>query len=98
MSYRFCGYVLSKQSAERFDVYLMLYVQTLTPDDKRKDRPKHVECCSKINLRYCTSGWFYYRNIDELNVESKLDNNKYIYYTQKAHGKAEGEIQYVSIA
>jgi hypothetical protein len=27
---------------------MMLYVQSHTPDDGRKDRPKHVECCSKI--------------------------------------------------
>jgi hypothetical protein len=27
---------------------MMLYVQSLTPDDGRRDRPKHVECCSKI--------------------------------------------------
>jgi len=27
---------------------MMLYVQSWTPDDGRKDRPKHVECCSKI--------------------------------------------------
>jgi hypothetical protein len=27
---------------------MMLYVQSLTPDDGRKDRPKHVECCLKI--------------------------------------------------
>jgi hypothetical protein len=27
---------------------MMLYVQSKTPDDGRKDRPKHVECCSKI--------------------------------------------------
>ena len=33
---------------ELYDIYLMLYVQTLTPDDGRKDRPKHVDCCSKI--------------------------------------------------
>jgi len=32
-----------------FDIYLLLYVQSLTPDDRRKDRPKHVECYSKIN-------------------------------------------------
>jgi len=25
-----------------------VYVQSLTPDDGRKDRPKHVECHSKI--------------------------------------------------
>jgi len=28
---------------------LLLYVQSWTPDDGRKDRPKHVECDSKIN-------------------------------------------------
>jgi len=34
----------SKQTA----VCLLLYVQSLTPDDGRKDRPKHVDCHSKI--------------------------------------------------
>jgi len=27
----------------------LLYVQSSTPDDRRKDRPKQVECYSKIN-------------------------------------------------
>jgi hypothetical protein len=38
-----------------FDIYLLLYVQSWTPDDGRKDRPKHVECYpkNKINLRSC---------------------------------------------
>ena len=36
----------SKQTA--VSVWL-LYVQSCTPDDGRKDRPKHVECYSKIN-------------------------------------------------
>ena len=27
---------------------MLLYVQSETPDDGRRDRPKHVECCSKI--------------------------------------------------
>jgi hypothetical protein len=27
---------------------MMLYVQSYTPDDGRRDRLKHVECCSKI--------------------------------------------------
>ena len=27
---------------------MLLYVQSSTPDDGRKARPKHVECCSKI--------------------------------------------------
>jgi len=29
---------------------LLLYVQSCTPDDGRKDHPKHVECHSKINI------------------------------------------------
>ena len=33
-----------------FDKFLLLYVQSWTPDDRRKDPPKHVECYSKINL------------------------------------------------
>ena len=33
-----------------FDICLLQYVQSLTPDDGRNDRPKHVECYSnKIN-------------------------------------------------
>ena len=31
------------------DICLLLYVQSCTPDDGRKDRPKHVECYPKIN-------------------------------------------------
>jgi len=42
----------SKQSAVS-EMCQLLYVQSLTPDDGRKDRPKHVECYSKkINLRH----------------------------------------------
>jgi len=33
----------SMQSANLYDIYLTLYVQFWTPDDGRKDRPKHVE-------------------------------------------------------
>ena len=33
----------SMQSTNLYDIYLMLYVQPSTPDDGRKDRPKHVE-------------------------------------------------------
>jgi hypothetical protein len=32
-----------KQSNNLYDVYLILCVQSWTPDDGRKDRPKHVE-------------------------------------------------------
>ena len=38
----------SKQPQNLYDIYLMLYAQSYTPDDGRRDRPKHVECCSKI--------------------------------------------------
>jgi hypothetical protein len=31
-----------------FDIYLLLYVQSWTPDDGWRDRLKHVECYSKI--------------------------------------------------
>jgi len=36
------------RSQNLHDMYLMMYVQSYTPDDGRKDRPKHVECGSKI--------------------------------------------------
>jgi hypothetical protein len=29
---------------QQFDIYLLLYVQSWTPDGGRKDCPKHVEC------------------------------------------------------
>jgi hypothetical protein len=32
----------------RLYIYLLLYVQSRSPDDGRKDRPKHVEYYSKI--------------------------------------------------
>jgi len=40
----------SKQSTNLYDIHLMLYVQSWTPDDGRKDRPKHVEWYS-INFK-----------------------------------------------
>jgi len=40
--------LLASSQQNLFDVYLMLYVQAETPDDGRKDRPKHVECYYKI--------------------------------------------------
>ena len=38
----------SKQPQNLYETNLMLYVQSQTPNDGRRDRPKHVECCSKI--------------------------------------------------
>ena len=33
----------NKQLTNLYDVYMTLYVPSWTPDDGRKDRPKHVE-------------------------------------------------------
>ena len=47
MSNRYCCLLASLQC-------VLQYVQSLTPDEGRKDRPKHIECYSnKINLRHC---------------------------------------------
>jgi len=43
------GYPLASRQQYLFDKCLLLYVQSCTPDDGRKDRPKHVECHSNIN-------------------------------------------------
>jgi len=56
------------QSTNLYDMYLMLYVQFWTPDDGRKDRPKHVEWYSINSKKKCASGWFYYRNISRCTV------------------------------
>jgi len=39
---------LASSQQNLFDVYLMLYVQSWTPDDGWKDRPRHVEWYYKI--------------------------------------------------
>jgi len=35
---------LASRQQYLFDICLLQYVQSLTPDDRRKDCPKHVEC------------------------------------------------------
>jgi len=35
--------------SSRLHICLLLYVQSWAPDDGRKDRPKHVECFTRIN-------------------------------------------------
>jgi len=35
-----------------FNIYLMLYLQSWTPDDGRQDRPKHVELFQNKNKFY----------------------------------------------
>ena len=42
------SFPLASSQQNLFDICLLLYVQSWTPDDGRKDRPKHVECYSKI--------------------------------------------------
>ena len=56
--------VLASRQQYLFDKCLLLYVQSWTPDDGQKDRPKHVECHSKRKLIWYirASYWFYYRN------------------------------------
>jgi len=66
----------SKQPQNLYGIYLMLYVRSLTPDDGRKDRPKHVDCYqNEINLRYCASGWFYYRKSLDFNILKQSDDD-----------------------
>jgi hypothetical protein len=50
------SFPLASRQPYLFDIYLLLYVQFWTPDDGRKDRPKHVQCYAKVNnLRnWCT--------------------------------------------
>ena len=46
------SFVLASIQQILFDIYLMLYVQSQTPDDRRKDLPKHVQCCSKKKIKF----------------------------------------------
>jgi len=41
-------YLLASRQQYLLDKCLLLYVQNGTADDGREDRPKHVECHSKI--------------------------------------------------
>jgi len=49
-----------------------LYVKSLTPDNRRKDPPKHVECYS-VNSKNCASSSFCYRNITVLCLTVQFD-------------------------
>ena len=49
----------SKQPQNLYDIYLMLYVQSWTPDDGRKDLPKHVECSSLLYRAACCFNLFF---------------------------------------
>jgi hypothetical protein len=50
----------NKQSTNLYDIHLMPYVESWTPDDGWKDRPKYVEWYS-TNSKNCASSWFCYR-------------------------------------
>jgi len=41
------GYLLASRQQYLYDKRLLLYVQSSTPDDRQKDRPKHVELFQK---------------------------------------------------
>ena len=41
-------HMLASREQYLFDKCLLLYIQSRTPDDGGKDRPKHVECHSKM--------------------------------------------------
>ena len=43
----------SKLSTNLYDIYLKLYVQSWSPDDGRRDRPKHVEWYLINSKRLC---------------------------------------------
>jgi len=55
------------QSTNMYDIHLTLFVRSRTPDDGRKDRPKHAEWYS-TSSKNCASSWFYYRNISRCTV------------------------------
>ena len=70
LSNRFCcllasGYPLAGREQYLFDKCLLLYVQSWSRDDGRKDSPKHVEFHSKLKYIWYigASSWFYYRNL-----------------------------------
>ena len=60
----FEGYLPASRQQYLFDICLLLYVQSWTPDDGRKDRPKYVDCHSKIKYIWYIgeSSCIYYRN------------------------------------
>jgi len=56
------SYPLASIQKYLFDKCLLLYLQSWTPDNGRKDRPKHVVCHYKIKyiLNFGACSWFYY--------------------------------------
>jgi hypothetical protein len=68
--------------SSRLYIQQQVYVQSRTPDDGRKDRPKHVECYSKnkINLRdrciYLVLLLKYITMHGPMNVKSKYNESR----------------------
>ena len=61
----------------RLYIQHQVYVQSRTPDDGRKDRPKHVKWYS-INSKNCASSWFYCRNISRCTVPWHINLRGYL--------------------
>jgi hypothetical protein len=60
----------SMQSTNLYDIYLTLYVQSWTPDDGRKDRPKHVERYSTTSKKMVHLGFTIEIERSLLNIEA----------------------------
>jgi hypothetical protein len=51
----------------QYDIYLLLCLQWITPDDGQRNCPKHVEFHFKIKFeKISASSWFYYNYIKRL--------------------------------
>jgi len=64
ISYRFCGCLLaSTQRTCMTDTWCCMYSLLLLMIDGKTSETCRMLFQNKLNLRYCASGWFYYRNI-----------------------------------
>jgi len=86
------SFPLASRQQYRIDTYLLLYVQSWTPHDGRKDRPKHVVLFqSKTKFwEICASGWFYCRNTIQYTtriatVKLNLKVSEMVLWTPKLH-------------
>jgi len=77
ISNRYC-WLLATSQQYLFAKCLLVYVQSWTPDDGRKNLPKHVDCHSKIKYIWdiAASSWFYYRNL--LSCTALWTSKKYV--------------------
>jgi len=68
MSYRFCGCLLAS-SHRTCMVWFCMYSLRLLMMDGEISETCRMLFQNKINLRYCASGWFYYRNRRSVRLE-----------------------------